>query len=328
VSGANRTEDLLRRVLHEEAETIEVAPDALGTIRSGLARNRRRRWLAKGGTMIGLGMATAGALAAVAIGTATCAPPAQHPAPIGAVPSSSPAVGPTSSMQASPAEPPATSGGGATANLAVYYFGPGNRLFREFHRIPAGDGSPAAKIRAALTEMMRPGSARDPDYHSVWDCQVRGVTVAGRQVTVSLASTCPMPADLIRPQQLVWTATQIPGIDTVVLGSQQLHRMSSMDILAPIWIIDPQQKAVTGRAVTVTIDGTAFEAAAVVRIRDIGGKVVVQRSVHVGSPAVPNRASATLTVTLAPGRYTVEGFVFSARDGSVQNLDNHQFTVR
>lgn len=32
-------------------------------------------------------------------------------------------------------------------------------------------------------------------------------------------------------------------------------------------------------------------------------------------------------VTLAPGRYTVQGFVFSAEDGSVQDLDDRTFTV-
>ncbi|MBO0868759.1 MAG: GerMN domain-containing protein, partial [Micromonosporaceae bacterium] len=218
-----------------------------------------------------------------------------------------------------------------TASLAVYYVGPGNRLFREFHRVPAGHGSPAARIQAALAEMMRPGSALDPDYRNLWSCRIRGLTVSGPQVTVVLGADCAIPSDRMRQQQLVWTATQIPGIDTVVLRAggvvgQPLHRLASTDILAPIWVIDPQQGAVVGGSVTVTIDGTAFEAAAAVRIRDAAGKVVVQRSVQVGSAAVPNRAATAVTVRLAPGRYTVEGFVFSARDGSVQDLDDHQFT--
>ncbi len=65
-----------------------------------------------------------------------------------------------------------------------------------------------------------------------------------------------------------------------------------------------------------------------VRITDSAGAVVKEQSIHVGSLAVPNRATATVTFTLPPGRYTISGFVYSARDSSVQQLDDHQFTIR
>jgi hypothetical protein len=37
--------------------------------------------------------------------------------------------------------------------------------------------------------------------------------------------------------------------------------------------------------------------------------------------------TAVVRVSLGAGSYTVEGYVVSARDGSEQSLDDHQFTV-
>ncbi|HKT04611.1 MAG TPA: Gmad2 immunoglobulin-like domain-containing protein, partial [Rugosimonospora sp.] len=107
-----------------------------------------------------------------------------------------------------------------------------------------------------------------------------------------------------------------------------LHRRPSVDVLAPVWVITPQEGATVARGFTAVIDGTVFEAAAVLRVRSAAGTVVLERPVHVGSLGVPDRASASVPVTLPPGAYTVEGFFYSARDGSVQRLDDHRFTVR
>ena len=45
------------------------------------------------------------------------------------------------------------------------------------------------------------------------------------------------------------------------------------------------------------------------------------------SDGAPARGQATLQLTLAPGRYTLEAFYFSPADGSIQAMDDHEITV-
>jgi len=60
---------------------------------------------------------------------------------------------------------------------------------REFHDLPDGDGSTAAQLKAAITEMLDGRTAYDPDYSSQWpaSASVRSVTVSGTVATVDLA---------------------------------------------------------------------------------------------------------------------------------------------
>jgi Immunoglobulin-like domain of bacterial spore germination/Sporulation and spore germination len=356
------SEEALRRALAAEVEVVEVSPDALSAIRGRIA-DRRRRWLwwsehrMAFGVGTGAVLAAATAVVAVVAGTASCLPPpAKHPPAGTPPPATAPATAPV---------PSATAPGGATAvpppgdlttpatpgraGLAVYYVGGGDLLYREFHQLPIGAGSAGERIRAALAEMLRSGSRLDPDYRGLWlpTTKLGTVSVAGRVVTVGLSGVAVDAKDTAGRraalEELVWTATQVRGVDSVRLrlsgpdagtlaalvpAGGVLQRRPQLDVLAPIWVIDPQQGMTVGRSFTVLVDGTAFEATAVVRVRDASGAVVLQRSIHVGSAGIPNRATASVPVTLPPGVYTVEGFEFSAKDGSVQNLDDHRFTVR
>jgi Sporulation and spore germination/Immunoglobulin-like domain of bacterial spore germination len=338
------TEELLRQALRARAEAVEISPDALPAIRQAIAQRRARRFLPipiparlRGGAMFTLSTTTAAAAAvvvAVAAGTTQCAPGHATPPPAA---SGSLATSPTGA-------PPARA-----TNLAVYYIGHNNRLYREFHKLLPGEGGAAAQVRAAVTEMLDGRTADDSDYHSGWPASaaVRTVSVSGTSITVDLSGAAingdDPPTEAAALQQLIWTATAVvPGSTMRLLLDGQpvtrlwsllpafgdLHRGSWLDVQALIQVIDPQQGVTVGQTFTVTVDGSAFEAAAVVRIRDAGGAVVKEQPIHVGSLAVPSRATATATFTLAPGRYTVEGFVYSARDGSVQQLDDHQFTVK
>lgn len=334
------TEELLRQAMRARADAVEIDPEALSAIRRRIAR--RRWWLPfpaglRGGAMVTLSTGTFAAAAAVVVavvaGTAQCSPPATPPPP-----------GATTT-----APSPSATGTTAQANLAVYYVGPNNRLYREFHPLPVPGGDNAAKVRAAVTEMLDGRTAADPDYHSAWPAgaAVRNVTVNGTSITVDLSGASvnadDPPTESAALQQLVWTATAVIPDSTMRLlldgqpvtklwnllpAGGDLHRGNWLDVQAMIQVIDPQQNAVVGTTFTVKIDGSAFEATAVMRIRDAGGTVVRTQSIQVGSTAVPNRATATVTVTLPPGRYTIEGFVASAKDGSVQQLDDHAFTVR
>lgn len=350
------TEELLRQALQARADAVEVDPDALPAIRRAITRRRARRWLPiptpfrlRGGAAMSIftgtfSTATVAASAAVVVavvaGTSQCQPPVTTPPPPAASATGGPSVAPSGST---------APGTNQTTNLAVYYIGHNNRLYREFHQLPAGDGGSAAQVRAAVTEMLDGRTAYDPDYHSGWPAStaVRNVTVSGKSITVDLSGAAvngdDPPTEQAALQQLIWTATAVVPDSTMRLlldgkpvaklwnllpASGDLHRGSWLDVQAYLQLMDPQQNATVSRTFTAKIDGSTFEATAVVRIKNSSGGVVTEQSIHVGSLAVPNRATASVTFTLSPGRYTIETFFYSLKDSSVQELDDHQFTVK
>jgi hypothetical protein len=235
-------------------------------------------------------------------------------------------------------------------NLRVYYVGntgQGPHLYAEFHQLAVTAPTISGRIGAVLTEMLRPHSAADPDYAGGWPAgaNVRAVSVSGAVATVDIAGATTNPVDPavlpVAVQELVWTATAVsPTVSRVHLLvdgrpvsqlwsvpiADPLVRASS-DVLAPIWVIDPQQGSVQGKTFTAHIDGIAFEGTAVFRVLDSHGATVLQQTIHVGSTAVPARATASVVVTLPSGSYTAQGYVVSAKDGSIQSLDDHTFTV-
>jgi hypothetical protein len=338
------TEDMLRTALEAEANTVEVAPDALDRIRARTTRHRGWRRLRLGSPALPGGLALVGGaiVLAILVGTGSCRP-ATHSAPVppaGSAPARSSAPAPSS---AAPVQ---------TANLPVYYLGAtsqGLRLYREFHPLPLTDSSPAGRATAAVGEMLRAGGALDPDYTGYWPAGsgVGHVSVADGVVTVDLTGAAhgrtSDPATVrLSLQQLVWTATAASGTTGlrllldgtpagtlwgVVPAGGVLSRAAAVDVLGPVWVIDPQQGATVSRTFTVHLAGVVFEATARLRVRSAAGTVVSDQSVHLsaGSPA---QGEATVTLTLAPGGYTIEGYFVSLKDGSEQGLDGHQITVR
>jgi hypothetical protein len=312
--------------------------------------------------------AVAGGVAAVALLAGPGNPPVVAPtaAPGATAPTPSPGAGATT---AAPAGTPGTAtssrapigSGTQRASLAVYYVGVDRfvgeggtqserpRLFREFRRLAAGDGSPAARTRAAVEAMLSADPA-DPDYARAWPDQagVRDVRADGSTVTVDLsgageAGTTTLDSEraLIAVQELVWTATAASGepgvrllLDGVapdllwghVAGDEVLRRAPMVDVAAPVWLIAPQQGAVVGREVDVHVAGFVFEATAQLRVRR--GEEVVAERVLTLSAGGPAQGEANVTLTLAPGTYVIEAYELSAVDGSVQHLDDHTVTVR
>jgi hypothetical protein len=53
---------------------------------------------------------------------------------------------------------------------------------------------------------------------------------------------------------------------------------------------------------------------------------VIDQQVHY-SISGPQQGVATVTLQLSPGTYVIEAYYLSARDGSIQGMDNHTFTV-
>jgi len=353
-------EVILRRALDGAAERIGVAPDALGEIRTRI-KARRGMWSlrpgrpartphSRGGLMLTLGSAVAASAVVLAVGLGSCGPQATTAHP--------PATGPTTTA-------PSTGGtngtGGAsqqptpaahTANVPIYYIGAtqaGPRLFREYHTLPVGDGSTAATVRTALVAMLDGRTAFDPDYASQWPASARvlGVTASSGVTTVNLSGATVNADDptgnAAALQQLIWTATAYPGATGVKLlfdGKPRatlwasklpvagvLHRAAAVDTLAPVWVIDPQQGVTVASPVTVRLAGIVFEGTIQLRVRNSAGATVTQRTVQL-SVGAPAQGTATVTLNLPPGAYTIQAYEVSLKDSSIVASDDHTFTVR
>ncbi len=225
------------------------------------------------------------------------------------------------------------------------------RLYREFHTLDVGDGSPAARVRAAVTEMLTPGSAFDPDFASGWPetARVRSVEMRGGTAVVDLTGVSspstrfgPVETEPMAVQQLIWTATAQPGVDGVTLlvdgravetlwGGVSLgpsmRRGHVYDVVALMWLISPQHDQRVPGTFEVHLYGAPFEATAQLRVRQ-GSRVVHEQFVMLGGSGFPeNFGEAKVRITLPPGTYTIEAFEYSARDGSVIWLDDKVITV-
>jgi hypothetical protein len=327
-------EEVLRRVLAVEAEKVDVAPDALAVIRRKIVRRADRwwpEWLPRSLVLVGFTGGTALVAAALAAVVLLGVPRAYPPT-------------------AGPAAP--LPGGPPSANLPVYYTGAtssGPRLYREYHPMLVADNGPGAKAAAAVSAMLLPHSAFDPDYTSPWPdgVTVRSAVADGDTVIVDLAG---LPAGSggaatatvrMSLEQLIWTATAASGTTKVRLLSDGQpvttfrgisglgpvqSRGPAVDVLAPVWLIDPQQGAPVGHTIKVKLAGSVPEGVVRLRVRTAAGALVRDQPVQLSAGA-PQRGEAQLTVTLPTGAYTFEAYVVSTRDGTEQYLDGHQVTV-
>jgi hypothetical protein len=251
---------------------------------------------------------------------------------INGVPRRRPAPPPTPT-RASPSASTTPQSGTLVASVPVYYVSRG-RLFREFHDLKVAPDTVPGRVAAAVTEMMRSGSAVDPDYATHWPdgIQVREVRVEGGIATVNLSAV--PPNDRLATQQLVWTVaaavadTPIGQIDGVRLQAEGapvgevLRAEPQADILAPVWLIEPHEGATVGRTLRVHVAGTAVEATLRLRVRSADDAVVKEETITLDRGA-PERGEVTLQVTLPPGRYTVE-----ALEPAGEASDDHTITVR
>jgi hypothetical protein len=342
----NNIEDRLRDALSARAYQVDVSPDALPRIRERIKRRRWTRWLPA------VGAAVAVATAAAVVGVLTYRPPANHtPTPAGTAtttaPNPSPPAVPPSPSASAGAEPPT---GTLVAAVPVYYAGVSGRLFREYHQLKVTPDTVAGRVTAAVREMLRAKSPDDPDYRTLWaGAAVASVTLNGATATVDLDRAGTRPANpTLAVQQLVFTvsaaaadtpAPRVTGVQVTVGGapigqlwgavdaSGVLGQGNALDVLAPLWLIEPHEGATVAQTFTVHIAGAVFEATGRLRVRDANGTVVKDQQVML-SIGAPQRGEATLKLTLAPGRYTVETYFLSAKDGSEQGVDGHRITVR
>ncbi|GIH10619.1 hypothetical protein Rhe02_86860 [Rhizocola hellebori] len=234
--------------------------------------------------------------------------------------------------------------------VAVYYAlttpeGLGPRLVREFHRVQEPTDSVVGQVRAAASQMLS-HNALDPDYANLWPngAKLLNVSIAGNTATVDIggatANNVGAQAAQIAVQQLVWTVTAVPNIDSVKILldgapatelwghvdlSKPLKRASALDTLAPVWLISPQHGDRVGREVTLHIAGIAFEATVHYQVR-FGTQVVKEGFVTLDKGA-PQQGEAKQTVTLEPGDYVIATFLVSSEDAEKEHLDDHSVTV-
>jgi hypothetical protein len=324
------SEQRLRAAFEQRAARVSVAPDALPVIRDKVrqATRRRRR------TAVGVGaLATAAlvGLTAVLVGLPSPGPGPNPSPPVGSGQPST--VEPNRSPSPNPSRP----GPGPTTVTAPVYFSGADRLFREYLAVaaPAPDGAIERSIG---------GHAADPDYGTRWPSGTRlRSTSLDAAAGVGSVDLTGLPAgftpDPLAVQQLVYTytavmadqGTQVSGVrvsvDGVpVPGPQPVPRASTVDTLAPLWLISPQHGATVGTTFDVHLAGSVFEAASRLRVRDAAGAVVRDDPVLLSAGA-PARGEAHVQLTLAPGSYTLEVYFVSQRDGSEQGLDDHAITV-
>jgi len=292
---------------------------------------------------------SAAALVAVAcLGACGAATPGASPAGGGEPGTNRPSPSPASSASRS-------------ASLAVYYLGneriwlesggsPIDRvkLYREFHRLAVHDDSPAARTTSAVAEMLDGESTYDPDYRSGWPsgARVRQVRVDGDTVTVDLtgAATNNAGAEVAHQavQQLIWTATAAsgqPGVRLLLDGEQitdlwghvavggVLRRPPALDVLAHVWLIDPQHDATVAPTFTIHVSGATSESTVQLRVRQ-ADRTIDERYVTVAAPAAGPVGEARTSLTLPPGTYTIEAYAASGVDGRALFLDDHTVTVR
>jgi len=353
---------LLRDALREEAARVTPAGDGLARIRARTAAGRRGvPWFFRPAVAVAALALTL--LAGFAAGLVFAGPNETWtlgPVTIPKEPEPSPSTPTTPSPTPSPSAhvvPPATTpttGDGrpaATGTFAapLYWLGDvGGRLalYREFRTAP----STGAPIRDAVTALLstRPG---DPDYLSVWPrgTEVLGVRLADGVATVDLsaeAAQAHAPPETARMslQQLAWTVTaaakdakltvllRIDGEPVADLwrsgisAEQAVGRGESLEVLAPVWIIDPQQGATVGRTVTVTGTAAVFEATVSIEVRR--GDEVVRETFATASVGAPGRGDWSAKLTLEPGTYELRAFETSAEDGRARYVDSKAITVR
>ncbi|MEV4133694.1 Gmad2 immunoglobulin-like domain-containing protein [Dactylosporangium sp. NPDC049742] len=334
-------EDRLRAALQAQVDTVEVAPDALPRIRGRIEQRRRGGWVV---------LAAAAAVAAVIALAVVVFVPERVPGPDGTQ-DRLPAV-PAPTL---PSQPPSPTAQQPVTVLLPVYYARNDRLVREFHELPLPADDDAHRVAAAVGEALRAGTAADPDYLSLWpdSVTVRGVAFDGKVVVVDLADVGAGPRSgtpALAVQQLVSTVAaaasytsvkRIDGVRITVDGSavaklwgavdtsRPVKQLPPSEIYAPVWVIDPQQGQVVGKSFTVHLSGIVSEGTVHLRIRGGAGgveQVVVDQPVQLtaGAPAV---GEARVPLTLPTGRYTIEAYYVSMADGSVQGVDDHEFTV-
>lgn len=280
------------------------------------------------------------AVAALALAAVACSDPVRviTPRAGGTEPTTSPPASP------SPSSAP------ATTQVTLYYLSSGaNEVFLvpERHRVAA---TPAI-ARAALEELVH-GQAQDPDHSTPFpdDSKINSVTISSGLATVDwsaevLEASVGAEVESRGIQSIVYTLTEFSSVQKVRftvegktsgtasngraiedfwghvgLSDQPWDRDDPLDVLAPITLWTPLQGTSSSGSLSLTGEGTTFEANVGIRLYDAAGKLVYQGHAT-AFPGPPERGefSATIPFTApsSPQTWTLAVTETSAMDGAV-----------
>jgi len=242
----------------------------------------------------------------------------------------------------------------------VYWIGRSNSnvfLYREFRDVPDDENPITRALRAMMSE-----TPLDPDYFTPWQnpknlaTSISGTNVITVDVSAD-AFNSNLDADMAQRaiQQLVYTATAAGASSGLIDAGQQIEVVILVDghtdylafkhvklgaptsrsvgMVAPVWIIDPQQGTEVGDG-RVKISGRSTVPNGklhwrILKVQDNGDKesYLTGEARAAADPA----ASGTfgITVNLAPGSYEVRvSQIDPGKPGDELNVDSRGFTVR
>lgn len=221
---------------------------------------------------------------------------------------------------------------GASGRVPVYVLGQAGgdaRLYREFR---PGDG--ADPVRAAIAGLA--ADTVDRDYRSPWLGVPSSYTRAGATVTVTFGAGPVLSGAgaAIAVQEVVYTVTAAdptvtkvrvvaPGLPAALTAAA--GRGAQLDMLAPVWLLDPADGGRSGAPLTVSGTASVFEATVSVEVRR--GSVVVATATATASVGAPGRGDWSAKVMLPPGDYVVSAFEASEKDGARVGVDTKRVTV-
>jgi hypothetical protein len=316
--GHDAFEDQVRGALHREAETIEPSGHGLDAIqartRGGAAGRARARWFGAGAAVL----ASAAAVAAIAV-----------------IGSSDLGLGPRPGSE--PAAP-----AGDTSPLAIFYLDrtpekrgePGSAsvdapgLYREVRKVTVDTTAVEAAVRELVSS--RP---EDPDYTNPWvGTTVNSVEVGQDTVRVDVDAVPAGAAPESIAQQMAHTVQSAVGRRVEVAVSEQGKPVVDTVAAAPlgtyanIWVTTPEQGSTVGSPVAFSGMAATFEGNVAYEVLRGGQVVASGATITNGGMGVWSEWS--FTERLAPGDYTLVAFDEDVALGGRRDIDTKSFTVQ
>lgn len=267
---------------------------------------------------------------------------------------------PTPSASPSPSPSPTATTPAETTRVTVYYLvSYKNKTYLAPERHTVAKTQTIA--RTALDALVH-GTSQDPDHSTPFPraATINSVTIVNAIATVDwsaevLNATVGAQAEALGIQSAVYTLTGFPTITKVRftvegkdhgpasngrmiedwwghvgLSAQPWDRDPAIDVLEPITLFSPLDRASSAGTLRLVGEASVFEATFGIVLRDAAGKAVVN-TFATASRGAPGRGSFTKTITFTPPAavetWTLEVVEESAEDGSVRFLENRAIVV-
>jgi germination protein M len=267
---------------------------------------------------------------------------------------------PTDSASSSPSPTATATTPVETTRATIYYLvSYRNKTYLAPERHTVAKTETAA--RTALDALVH-GTAQDPDHTTPFPrtATINSVTIANKVATVDwsaevLNATVGAQVEALGIQSAVYTLTGFPTIAKVRftvegkdhgaasngraiedwwghvgLTGQPWDREPALDVLEPITLFSPLDRASSAGTLRLVGEATVFEATVGIVLRDTTGKTMM-KTFATASKGAPGRGAFTKTITFTPPatveNWTLEVVEESAEDGSVVFLENRTIVV-